>query len=50
MKKIYPSKAAKRKAEYERRKIKRANKRREFAPNYYETIEEMANRLCIRLD
>ena len=50
MKKIYPSKAAKRKAEYVRRKIKRDNKRREFTFRDDETIEEMAKRLGIRLD
>ena len=49
MKKIYPSKAKKRKAEYILRKIKRYNKPIRY-PNYEETIEEMANRLGIRLD
>jgi hypothetical protein len=50
MKKIYPSKAAKRKAEYERRKANRANERRDYTLRDDETIEEMAKRLGIRLN
>ena len=47
---IYPSKAAKRKAEYKRRKAKRANKHSEFVPYSDETIEEIAKRLGVRLN